>query len=206
MLRKLLVIGALGIGALIPSTASAITVDQVVALAKSGVTDTVILALIDRDRTVFAIEPEQIVSLQRDGLSEQVILAMLKSGRDEGEQAARADSVYNAGWIASTLTSEPASISVGHGPDRPNTSHIDGFYSGPPAGVFYGALPWGGRSLRGRADRRQAPVAAAPMIGAPAVDLVSAPTLCLAQISTQQTPNQPAFVTACPAVMQPRRR
>src|SRR4249920_2687601 len=91
MLRKLLVIGALGIGLLIPSAASAITVDQVVALAKSGVTDTVILALIDRDRTVFAIEPEQIVSLQRDGLSERVILAMLKSGRAEGEQAARAD-------------------------------------------------------------------------------------------------------------------
>ena len=45
-------------------------IDQVVALAKAGVTDTVILALIDRDRTVFAIEPEQIVSLQRDGLSE----------------------------------------------------------------------------------------------------------------------------------------
>jgi hypothetical protein len=214
MLRKLLVIGALGISLLVPSAASAITVDQVVALAKSGVTDTVILALIDRDRTVFAIEPEQIVSLQRDGLSEQVILAMLRSGRDEGEQAARADSIYNAGWIASTLTSEPASISVGHGPERPNTPHIDGFYSGPPAGVFYGALPWGGRSLRGRADRRHAqapaavhaPVAAAPMIGAPAVDLVSAPTLCLAQISTQQTPNQPAFVTACPAVMQPRLR
>ena len=136
MLRKLLVIGVLGISSLIPSAASAITVDQVVALAKSGVTDTVILALIDRDRTVFAIEPEQIVSLQRDGLSEQVILAMLKSGRDEGEQAARADSANNAAWIASTLSTEPESISVGHGPDRPNTPHIDGFYSGPPVPAF----------------------------------------------------------------------
>jgi hypothetical protein len=162
---------------------------------------------------VFPIEPEQIVSLQRDGLSEQVILAMLKSGRDEGEQAARADSTYNAGWIASTLTTEPASISVGHGPDRPNTPHIDGFYSGPPAAGFYDAFPWAGRSLHGRADRRRAqppaavqtPVAAAPMIGAPAVDLVSAPSLCLAQISTQHS-TSPAFVTACPAVMQPRRR
>ena len=214
MLRKLLVIGALGISLLIPGAASAITVDQVVALAKSGVTDTVILALIDRDRTVFAIEPEQVAALQRAGLSETVILAMLKSGRDEGEQAARADSASNSAWIASTLSTEPQSISVGHGPDRPNTPHIDGFYSGPPAGVFYGTLPWDGRSFRGRADRRraqapaavQAPFAAPPMIGAPAVDLVSAPSLCLAQISTQHTPNQPAFVTACPAVMQPRRR
>src|SRR5580765_3157099 len=107
MLRKLLVIGALGIGALIPSTASAITVDQVVALAKSGVTDTVILAIIDRDRTVFAIEPEQIVSLQRDGLSEQVILAMLRSGREEGDQAARADAATNAAAIYAALAPAP---------------------------------------------------------------------------------------------------
>ena len=55
----------------VAAAASAVTLDQVVALAKAGVTDTVILALIDRDQTVFAIEPEQIVKLQRDGLSEQ---------------------------------------------------------------------------------------------------------------------------------------
>src|SRR5580765_6396082 len=149
MLRKLLVIGALGIGALIPSTASAITVDQVVALAKSGVTDTVILALIDRDRTVFAIEPEQIVSLQRDGLSERVILAMLRSGREEGEQAARADAAYNAAWIASAIPTEPLSVTVGHGPDRPNTPHVDGFYSGAPLSTFM-APPYYGPAFRYR--------------------------------------------------------
>ena len=228
MVRKLLVIGALAVSTLVPCTASAITVDQVVALAKSGVTDTVILALIDRDRTVFAIEPEQIVSLQRDGLSEQVILAMLKSGRDEGEQAARADSTNNAGWIASTLTTEPASISVGHGPDRPNTAHIDGFYSGPPVGGFYAAVPWVGRSSvgsakasaeRGRyADRRRVQPAlsgqpvtvppsvfAPPLIGAPPVDLISAP-LCLAQVRGLQSSAALSYVTECPAVMQPRRQ
>src|SRR5262252_5874254 len=200
MVRTLVVVGVLTVSALVPSPASAITVDQVVALAKSGVTDTVILALIDRDRTVFAIEPQQIVSLQRDGLSEQVILAMLKSGRDDGEQAARADSAYNAAFIASTLSTEPNSISVGHGPDRPNTPHIDGFYSGPPAGGFYAAWPWVGRSSRGYADRRrvqqslsgQQPatvppqVLVPPPIGAPPVDLVSAP-LCLAQVKGLQS-------------------
>ena len=86
MVRHALVLGCLVVGLLAPRAASAITIDQVLSLAKAGVTDTVILALIDRDRTVFAIEPEQIVSLQRDGLSERVILAMLKSGRAEGEQ------------------------------------------------------------------------------------------------------------------------
>ena len=91
MIRRGVILGCLTVLLLAPRAASAITVDQVVALAKSGVTDAVILALIDRDRTVFAIEPEQIVTLQRDGLSETVILAMLSSGRAEGDQAARAD-------------------------------------------------------------------------------------------------------------------
>ena len=189
MFRRLRVFCILTVALLAPCAASAITVDQVIALAKSGVTDTVILALIDRDRTVFAIEPEQIVSLQRDGLSERVILAMLKSGRAEGDQAARADSAYNSAWIASGLSTEPESISVGHGPDRPNTPHIDGFYSGPPASTF--AAPYYGPSFRYRtrplASRARAPRA-----------------LCYAQISTQRAANQTPFVTECPAVMQPR--
>ena len=71
MIRHALVLGCMAVIVLAPRAAFAITVDQVVALAKAGVTDAVILALIDRDRTVFAIEPEQIVSLQRDGLSEK---------------------------------------------------------------------------------------------------------------------------------------
>src|SRR5262245_8488158 len=74
--------------ALVPAAASAVTLDQIVALSKSGVSEPIILALIDRDRTVFTIEPEQLVALRRDGVSETVILAMLKSGRDEGEAAA----------------------------------------------------------------------------------------------------------------------
>src|SRR3954463_9413282 len=136
MIRRVVVLGCMTILLLAPRVASAITVDQVVALARSGVTDTVILALIDRDRTVFAIEPEQIVALHRDGLSEAVILAMLKSGRAEGEQAARADAAYNSAWIASNLVSEPETVTVGHGPDRPNQPPTDGFYSGPPVSTF----------------------------------------------------------------------
>jgi len=216
MIRRALVLSCLAVAVMAPRAASAITLDEVLSLARSGVTDTVILALIDRDQTVFAIQADQIVRLQREGLSEKVILAMLRSGRAEGEQAARADSAYNSAWIASTLSTEPQSISVGHGPDRPNTPHIDGFYSGPPAGGdFYAAVPWGGRSTRGHADRRRAQppaaaaplVAAPPMIGAPAVDLVSSsPLLCLAQVKGLQSSAALSFVTACPAAMQTRRR
>src|SRR5437867_1772242 len=73
---------------LVPTTASAVTIDQIVALARAGVTEAVILALIDRDKTIFSIEPEQLVSLKAAGVSEPVILAMLKSGREEGDRAA----------------------------------------------------------------------------------------------------------------------
>jgi hypothetical protein len=193
MVRRLRVLCLLAVAVLAPCAASAITVDQVIALAKSGVTDTVILALIDRDRSVFAIEPEQIVSLQRDGLSERVILAMLKSGRAEGDQAARADSAYNSAWIASGLSTEPESISVGHGPDRPNTPHIDGFYSGPPA-LTFAAPPYYGPSFRYRTQPLASHRSREPR------------ALCYAQISTLRATNQTPFVTECPAVMQPRRK
>jgi hypothetical protein len=184
----------MGVLFLAPRT-SAITVDQVVALARSGVTDTVILALIDRDRSVFAIEPEQIVSLKRD-LSEPVILAMLKSGRAEGDQAARADAAYNSAWIASNLATEPETVTVGHGPDRPNTPHIDGFYSGPPAAFapYYApAFRYRTPSIGARRSTDSRTHAAEPR------------ALCYAQINTRASTSQP-FVTECPAVMQPRRR
>src|SRR5439155_3274469 len=135
MLGRLVVAGVVAITLLAPTAAVAVTVDQVVALSQAGVTDAVILALIDRDRTIFAIEPEQIVKLQRDGLSQAVIVAMLKSGREEGEQAARADAAYNTASIAAALAPAPELVIVGHGPDRPNTGHTDTLnwiYTGNP--------------------------------------------------------------------------
>jgi hypothetical protein len=194
MTRHAIVLGCLALSLLAPRAASAITIDQVVSLKKAGVTDTVILALIDRDRTVFAIEPEQIVALQRDGLSEKVILAMLKSGRAEGEQAARADAASNSAWIASNLATEPETVTVGHGPDRPNTPHIDGFYSGPPVSTF-AASPYYGPTFRYRkpqpfSERRSNEPRA----------------LCYAQVSSRWSTGAAPFVTECPAIMQPRRR
>jgi hypothetical protein len=193
LIRPLVVLGCLCAG-LVPREASAITVDQIVSLKKAGVTDTVILALIDRDRTVFAIEPEQIVALQRDGLSERVILAMLKSGREEGDQQAHAESANNAAWIMSNLATEPISISVGHGPDRPNTPHIDGFYSGPPAAGFAAGAYYGPAFRYRKPQPFNSHRASEPR------------ALCYAQISTQRSTSQGAFITECPAVMQPTRR
>ncbi len=100
----------------VASPAAAVTTDQVVALKKSGVSDAVILALIERDRTVFTIAPEQIVALQREGLSEALIIAMLRSGQ-EADEAARAESSYASAVVAAAIAPGPEILIVGHGPD-----------------------------------------------------------------------------------------
>lgn len=120
-MRRLIAIRGISLGIVlllstwVPASASAVTVDQIVALSKAGVAESVLLALIDRDRSVFPIEPDQIVALQQAGLSEAVVLAMLKSGRDRSLETA----------TAPLQPVVPETIVIGHGPDVPNTAHRD---------------------------------------------------------------------------------
>src|SRR5436305_6913766 len=100
--------------------ASAVTLQQVVALSKAGVSETVILALIDRDKTIFTIDPEQLVTLKADGVSEQIVLAMLKSGRAEAAAADRADEEMRTASYLAAAAAGPESIVIGHGADYPN--------------------------------------------------------------------------------------
>jgi hypothetical protein len=187
--RKPLLAAALAFGVLVPSAASAVTLDEIVGLARAGVTDAIILALIDRDKTVFAIEPDQIVRLQRDGVSEAVILALLKSGREEGDQAARADAAAKAAWIMATMPTEPLLVVTGHGPDRPNVAHPDGFYSGPPS-----YFPSFGASRRFYGPRSS---------GHSKYDVPR--QMCVAQLNTARSTKPLSYITECPDVMQPRR-
>ena len=101
---------------LAPAAASAVTVDQIIALSKAGISEPIILALIERDKTVLTIDPEQLASLRRDGLSENVIVAMLKSGREEGEAAANAAAALNSEAIMSS-----APTSARHRRHRPRS-------------------------------------------------------------------------------------
>jgi hypothetical protein len=110
--------------------ASAVTVDQIVALSKAGISEPVILALIDRDRTIFTIDPEQLVTLKQDGLSDAILMAMLKSGRAEGEAAFREQSAANTAAILSTLTTAPELVIVGHGPEYPNGHRYEPYSDG----------------------------------------------------------------------------
>jgi len=204
-LKRLVLTGMILVGALMPSVASAVTLDEIVGLARAGVTDAVILALIDRDKTVFTIEPERIVTLQRAGLSEAVILALLKSGREEGDQAARADAAANAAWIMASMPTEPLVVVTGHGPDRPNVAHPDGFYSGPPAyfpAFGAGYAPFGAGIVPSFSASRRS-YGRRSSFGASRFD---APRqMCLAQLNTARSTRPLSYVTQCPEVMQPRR-
>jgi len=188
-----------------PAPVSAATVEQIVALSKAGVSEAVILALLDRDRTIMTIEPDQLVALKRAGLSDTVLTAMLKSGRDEADEAARAVSAANAASVLASLDSTPGLVIVGHGPDRPNTVHTEDFYLGLRDGVRIPSalaigpvypLPYRTPYRRGFADRAFQLPPTSYAKGKP-----SDRALCVAQVNT---PNGrgPSYVTTCPSVMQ----
>ena len=124
--------------ALLPATASAVTMQEIVSLTKAGVSEPVILSLIERDKNIFTITPEQLVALQREGLTDAVLLAMLRSGRQEPPTQQPASPVLPPVYAPPYDQSdqrEPNVVIVGHGPDRPNAG--DAYYGGAPYATPY---------------------------------------------------------------------
>src|SRR5258708_3658903 len=66
-----------------PAPASAVTVKEIVSRSKAGVSEQVILALMDRDKTIFSRPVEETVTLKREGVSDAILVAMLRRGRGE---------------------------------------------------------------------------------------------------------------------------
>ena len=120
--------------ALVPATASAVTVQEIVSLTKAGVSEPVILALIERDKNIFTITPEQLVALQKEGLTDAVLLAMLRSGRQEPplQQPSSPLPPASVPQYNQYDQREPNVVVVGHGPDRPNAGDV----------YYYGAAPY----------------------------------------------------------------
>lgn len=152
--------------ALVPTPASAVSVQQIVALSNSGVSDEVILALIERDKTIFTIDPDELVALKRQGVSQTVVLAMLRSGRSQPTAPTEGDAVRTPS--VAVVASVPDTVIVGHGPDRPNTSYRDGsyrdgFFSVPgtvpyfPYFVYVPVPPWSACAPRSAIASRQRP-------------------------------------------------
>jgi hypothetical protein len=202
-------------------------------LSNAGISEPIILAMIERDKTVFTIDPDQLVALKRDGVSETVILAMLKSGREEGEAAASAAAALNTAAIMNTLSPYPEVVIVGHGPDVPNTysnqyrfgspypdfipgpMFYDAPYYGSPSFVYgspsfvYGSPSFGSRRFPRRSFTQTFPPATITPVPPP--PSLSSPAVCIAQSTGSSVPPQVGsrgFVTVCPPALQlqPRRR
>lgn len=63
------------------SRAEAITLREIVELTRAGLSDDILLALIEVDQRVFEIDPDTLKALKDAGVSTRVIVAIVKSGR-----------------------------------------------------------------------------------------------------------------------------
>src|SRR5947208_619303 len=81
MIRRTL-LACLAILALGAGRADAVTVRDIIELSKAGLGESVLLALIDVDRSQFAIDTATLKQLKQAGISDAVIVAMIHSGRD----------------------------------------------------------------------------------------------------------------------------
>jgi hypothetical protein len=68
---------------LLPPSASALTVRDVIELTRAGLGEDVILALIEVDSSVFPIDTATLKRLKDAGVSDRVIVAMVRSGRTQ---------------------------------------------------------------------------------------------------------------------------
>lgn len=70
--------------------AEAVTIRDLIELSKAGLSDPVLLALIDVNRSVFSIDTATLKQLKEAGVSDQVIVALIQSGRQRSEPVAAA--------------------------------------------------------------------------------------------------------------------
>jgi hypothetical protein len=71
---------------MLPGSARAVTLDDIVALSKAGVSSEILIAVIDADRTIFNLTPGEIVNLKKAGVPNDVILKMLGTAREFVEE------------------------------------------------------------------------------------------------------------------------
>lgn len=89
MLRRT-VFALLTVVALSAGRADAVTIRDLIELSKAGLSDTVLLALIEVDRSVFSVDTATLKQLKEAGVSDRVIVALIRSGRQPRPEPAAA--------------------------------------------------------------------------------------------------------------------
>jgi hypothetical protein len=121
---------------LAPGQARAVTVEDIVALSKAGVADSVLIAVIDADQTVFDLTPQQIVDLKRAGVSDNVVVKMVGTAREFEGREARQD--------------PPTLVIIGETPPDPEPLPPPSFTVVTP--IFFPAVPVYRRGAPARRD------------------------------------------------------
>ena len=68
---------------LLASRADAVTIRDVIELSKAGLSDQVLIALIEVDRSVYTLDAATLKQLKDSGVSDAVIIALVRSGRTQ---------------------------------------------------------------------------------------------------------------------------
>ncbi len=113
MVRAFLLFLAL---ALVPATAGAVTIRDIIQLSKAGLPDEVLTAVIDADRTIFTLDADQILELKQAGVSEAVLLKML---RTRGEFETNADAAKAVAAQPAAAAALPEVVIIGAAPAAP---------------------------------------------------------------------------------------
>jgi hypothetical protein len=71
----------LAVSALSAGRAEALNIRDIIELSKAGLSDQVLIALIEVDRGVFSVDTDTLKKLKNEGVSDPVIVAMIRSGR-----------------------------------------------------------------------------------------------------------------------------
>lgn len=76
-MRKMLLAGAVVLGLAVP--ADAVTLRDLISLASQGVSDDILIALVDADRSVFHLTAGDVRSLKDEGLSDRLVIHLLRT-------------------------------------------------------------------------------------------------------------------------------
>jgi hypothetical protein len=123
--------------------ADAVTIRDLIELTKAGLSDQVLLALIEVDRGVFTIDTQTVRQLKDAGVSEAVMVALIRSGRTP-----RTPEPEPAPPPEYTAVRAPEVIVIDHHDDRP-VAPAPVAVPYPVAVPVYVGVPSRGRSFRG---------------------------------------------------------
>jgi len=105
----------LAVLALSAGRAEALNIRDIIELSKAGLSDQVLIALIEVDRGVFSVDTDTLKKLKNEGVSDAVIVAMIRSGRMPAPAAAPAPApVQNTDPPPADETREPQVIVIDH--------------------------------------------------------------------------------------------